>query len=310
MILKFSKLSHIQNNFNVAFATGCETLRATSKILLLICAMTLVGCSGVGSLNPFGSSKKPEVSAAPKDSAEKIYNDADDLLDNRKFEDAAKKFEEVDRLYPYSPYARRSIVMAAVSYQKAGNHIDAIKAAKNYRRLHPGTKESAIAQNIIASSYYEQISNENHDQSMSRIAYKEYSTLIKRFPNSPYTREAQNRILIITDVLAAAEMKVGHYYRKRGNFLAAINRFKAVVKKYQKTRHVEEALMRLTETYLAIGVVKEAQTAAAVLGHNFPDSSWYRDAYALLQNRGLNPQEDKDSWISRAWTTTVKPAKI
>lgn len=268
----------------------------------------LAGCAGADSISLFGSSKE-KIAEAPKDSAEKIYKDANDLLDQRKFEDAAKKFEEVDRLYPYSPYARRSVILAAVAYQKGGSHIEAIKAAKNYRNLHPGTKEASMAQNIIAQSYYEQISDENHDQSMSRIALKEFNTLLKRFPNSSYTKDAENKIRIIADVLAASEMKVGHYYRKRGNYLAAVNRFKAVVTNYQRTRMVEEALMRLTETYLALGVVNEAQTAAAVLGHNFPESAWYRDAYALLQKRGLNPQEDKGSWISRVWPIKVQSTR-
>lgn len=277
--------------------------------MVMMLALFITGCSGISSLNPFGSSKKPEIADAPKDSAEKLYKDANALLDSGKNEDAAQKFVEVDRLYPYSPYARRSIALAAYAYQQAGKHTEAIKAARSYRTLHPGTKEAALAQNIIASSYYVQISDENHDQSMSRVALKEYNTLLQRFPKSSYAPKAKNRIRIIKDVLAAAEMKVGHYYRKRGNFLAAVNRFKAVVQKYQSTRHVEEALLRLTETYLALGVVNEAQTAAAVLGHNFPQSKWYKNAYTMLQEKGLTPQEDQGSWISRAWKTTVRPAK-
>ena len=128
---------------------------------------------------------------------------------------------------------------------------------------------------------------------------------MRRYPNSEYTEEAKRRIKLAHDTLAAAEMSVGRYWQKKGNYLAAVNRFKTVVTDYQQTSHVEEALMRLTECYMALGIVNEAQTAAAVLGHNFPESQWYKDAYALLQSGGAAPHEDNGSWISQTWKKTV-----
>jgi outer membrane protein assembly factor BamD len=167
--------------------------------------------------------------------------------------------------------------------------------------LHPGTQESDLAQNIIGMSYYEQVLDPKRDQTYARRALAAYDTLLQRYPNSRYAAEAGNRARVLRDLLAASEMQVGRYYLRKNNFLAAINRFRTVVTTYQTTEQVEEALMRLTEAYMALGIVNEAQTAAAVLGHNFPDSRWYKHAYSLLGKRGLQPQEHEGSWITRTW---------
>ncbi|MEL7240520.1 MAG: outer membrane protein assembly factor BamD, partial [Planctomycetota bacterium] len=143
------------------------------------------------------------------------------------------------------------------------------------------------------------------DQSKTRKALAEFIKLRSRYPDSRYAKQAENRIRISRDILAASEMSVGRYYMREGNHLAAINRYKTVVEKYQTTPHVEEALARLTESYMALGIRNEAQTAAAILGHNFPNSQWYKDSYALLQSDGLAPREDTDSWLSRTWKSTV-----
>jgi outer membrane protein assembly factor BamD len=267
-------------------------------LALLAAGGALQGCASSG----WFSSAKPEVVPDPPD---KTYAAADKLLGQKKYQDAAVKFEEVDRNHPYAPEARRAIVMQAYALQKAGKYQDAINAARRYTALHPGTKEAALAQHIIASSFFEEINEPGRDQSSTRKALQEYRTLVQRYPDSVHAREAQNRIRLCLDTLAASEMHVGRYYLKKGNHLAAINRFKVVVTEYQTTAHVEEALMRLTETYLALGIRQEAQTAAAVLGHNFPASRWYKDAYALLQADGIGPKEDQGSWISKAWKTTV-----
>jgi len=232
------------------------------------------------------------------DSPSKMFADADALQSKGKFEDAAKKFEDVDREHPYSPEARRSIVMAAYAYYKAGKLPEAIAAAERYTTMHPGTKEAPLAHHIIAQAYFEQMKQPNRDQDATRKALAQLKTLKTRYPDSTYAQRADNQIRLCEDTLAAQEMEVGRYYLKSGNHVAAINRFKTVVTEYQTTAHVEEALYRLTASYLSLGITPEAQNAAAVLGYNFPNSSWYKDSYALLQKQGLMPQVSQGSWMT------------
>jgi outer membrane protein assembly factor BamD len=234
-----------------------------------------------------------------------IAKRADELLKDGSSEKAAALYEKIDQLYPYSEEARRAMLMAAVAYRQGGKGPEAVAAARRYLSLHPGTKEAAQAQEIIASEYYDRISKPSRDQGETKKAIAEMETLIRRYPDSAYVDEAKRRIKLARDMLAASEMHVGRYEQKKGNYLGAINRFRTVVTDYQQTAHVEEALMRLTECYMALGIVTEAQTAAAVLGHNFPNSQWYKDAYALLQSGGAAPREDSGSWISQAWKKTV-----
>ena len=274
------------------------SVRAGLAVLALAAlSMTLSGCSSTNN-----AAKK----ALNPDPPGQIYARADDLMERGKFEAAAQRFEDVDREHPYAPEARRALVMAAYSYFRAGKYIEAVSTARRYTTLHPGTKEAALAHHIIAMSYYNEIKGPNRDQTPTRKALKEFKTLVARYPQSKYAKEAANRIRYCQDLLAASEMTVGRYYLKKRNFLAAINRFKTVARDFQTTKHVEEALMRLTEAYMALGIRSEAQNAAAVLGHNFPHSKWYRDAYALLASDGLAPRADTGSWLSQAWKQTVR----
>ncbi|MGI9387513.1 MAG: outer membrane protein assembly factor BamD [Methyloligellaceae bacterium] len=281
------------------------------KRAVLLCTLlgglaVLGGCGGAPSLSKISLFSSSKAKAGDKEVVpNQLYGEADGLLEDGKFTAAAKKFEEVDRQHPYSPFARRSLVMAAYSHYKSGDYDKAILTARRYTTLHPGTKENSLATHIIASSYYDQIRDPARDQSRTKKALKSLQELVTRFPDSKYAAQAVNRIRITKDVLAASEMNVGRYYLKKNNYLASINRFRTVVVRYQTTPHVEEALMRLTETYMAMGITNEAQTAAAVLGHNFPNSKWYKDAYALLQSGGLEPREDTGSWISRRWKRAV-----
>lgn len=252
------------------------------------------------------ASSSDATSILNADPPEKMYADADSLMNRGRFEDAAKKFEDLDRSHPYSPEARRAMVLAAYAYYKAGKGPEAIASAERYTVMHPGTKDAPLAHHIIASSYFDEIKTANRDQSSTRKALEQLKILQSRYPDSSYARQAENRIRIAEDTLAASEMEVGRYYQNQKNFVAAINRFRTVVSDYQTTAHVEEALMRLTECYMALGVVNEAQTAVAVLGHNFPESKWYRDAHALLTQSGYSPSQDSDSWISKAWRAVPK----
>ncbi len=270
---------------------------------VVVMAGLLAGCSSFGWLGG-NKAEVPENNDPP----DVIYKKAEVLVDTGKYGDAARAYEQVDINHPYSQEARRAILMAAYAYYKAAKYDEAIGAADRYLTLHPGTQESDLAQDIIAMSYYDRVLDPKRDQTTARKALVAYDTLLQRYPESRYAAQAQNRARILRDLLAANEMVVGRYYLRHNNFLAAINRFRSVVTDYQTTEQVEEALMRLTEAYMALGIVNEAQTAAAVLGHNFPDSKWYRHAYALLGKQGLKPQEHEGSWITQTWKGDGKPA--
>ena len=178
-----------------------------------------------------------------------------------------------------------------------------VNSAKRYVTLHPGSPDAAYAQYLIGASYYDQILDVTRDQARTDKAIDALEEVVRKYPNSEYAIQAKKKIEIARDQLAGKEMEVGRYYLEHRDFIGAINRFKVVVTQYQTTRHVEEALVRLTESYVALGITDEAQTAAAVLGHNFPDSPWYKDAYNLVKKAGQEPNENKQSWISRAFSS-------
>lgn len=239
---------------------------------------------------------------APDEPADKLYNEGLFLLNSKKDpKEAAKKFEEVDRQHPYSEWARKALVMSAFAYYQAGSYDDCINSARRYVTLHPGSPDAAYAQFLIGSSYFDQIPEISRDQERAEKAVQAFEELVRKHPGSEYAVAGRRKIEIARDQLAGKEMHLGRQMMEERNFNGAIGRFKAVVTRYQTTRHVEEALLRLTEAYMALGIVDEAQTSAAVLGHNFPDSRWYKDAYALMQSRGLQPNENKGSWLSQAF---------
>jgi outer membrane protein assembly factor BamD len=239
---------------------------------------------------------------APDEPADKLYNEGLYLLNQKKEpKEAAKKFEEVDRQHPYSEWARKSLIMSAYAYYEAGAYDDCVNSARRYVTLHPGSPDAAYAQFLIGSSYFDQIPEISRDQSRTEKAVESLEEVVRKYPNSEYAVAAKRKIEMARDQLAGKEMEVGRWALQRREYTGAINRFKVVVTRYQRTRHVEEALMRLTEAYMALGIVDEAQTSAAVLGHNFPESRWYKDAFTLMQSRGLQPTENKASWISQAF---------
>jgi outer membrane protein assembly factor BamD len=262
----------------------------------------VAGCGSVGSMGDMFVSNDSKLDNRP---SSEIFKEANDLLQNGSSEKAAALFERLDQLYPYSEEGKKATLYAAVAYKKAGKGPEAVAAARRYLAVHPGTKEAAQAQNIIAESYFDRISTPGRDQSETKKAVAEMETLIRRYPDSEYTAEAKRRIKLAQDTMAASEMNIGRYWEKKGNYLAAVNRFKTVVSDYQQTAHIEEALFRVTECYMALGIVNEAQTAAAILGKNYPDSQWYKDAYALLQQGGAAPKEDSGSWVSQAWKKSI-----
>jgi outer membrane protein assembly factor BamD len=265
---------------------------------VLACVATLV----LAGVTLGGCSLFDKDVVLPEEPADKLYNEGLYLLNNKKNpKDAAKKFEEVDRQHPYSEWARKALIMSAYAYYESGNYDDCINSARRYVTLHPGSPDAAYAQFLIGSSYFDQIPEISRDQERAEKAVQTLDEVVRKYPNSEYAVAAKRKIEMARDQLAGKEMEIGRYNLTQRNYIGAINRFKIVVTRYQTTRHVEEALLRLTEAYMALGIIDEAQTSAAVLGHNFPDSRWYKDAYALMQSKGLEPSENKGSWISRAF---------
>jgi len=272
--------------------------RFCARLAVVLFAGLLLANCGSDTFNLFGS--KDDL--PPDEPADKLYNEGVFLLNEEKnYKGAAKKFEEVDRQHPYSEWARKSLIMSAYAFYEARAYDDCISAARRYISLHPGSAEAPYAQYLIGSSYFDQIPDITRDQGRTERAITALEEVTRKYPNTEYALSAKRKIEIGRDQLAAKEMEIGRVNQGKKNFTGAINRFKIVVTQYQTTRHVEEALLRLTECYMALGIVQEAQTAAAVLGHNFPDSPWYQDAYNLVKNGGLEPKEKDDSWITKAF---------
>jgi outer membrane protein assembly factor BamD len=266
---------------------------------------TTAAPSGVGASKTEGVS--PDLSAADKtEPVGDLYNKGLEKLKDGQYKTAAKQFEEVERQHPYSGLASKAILMAAYAEYQRNSYDTAVSAAQRFITLHPGHKDTPYAYYLIALCYYEQIMDVKRDQSVTENALQSLEEVTRRFPDTIYARDADAKAVLARDHLAGKEMEVGRYYLRKKAYVASINRFKTVVQKYQTTSQTPEALYRLTEAYYALGVQSEAQTAAAVLGHNYPNSQWYKDAYSLLQTGGIAPEENKESWISKA-VSAVNP---
>lgn len=228
--------------------------------------------------------------------AEELYADGQDLLNDGSFRSAAKAFEEVERQHPYSQWAVRGRLMSAYAYYEGEMYIEAQAALQSFIDLHPGHKDVPYAHYLLARTYYDQISDVGRDQEMTREALLSFEELMRRFPDSDYAKDATLKADLARDHLAGKEMEIGRYYQSRQQYVAAINRFQNVVDGFQTTTHVPEALHRLTESYLALGVIDEAKASAAVLGYNYPESDWYARSFSLVET-GTQP----DGGSSRGW---------
>jgi outer membrane protein assembly factor BamD len=268
-----------------------EKLRSGLALVALVVPFALAGCQSKDGKIDYASYVEE------LEPADVLYNQGLANLKAGRLGEASKKFASIDRQHPYSEYARKAMVMGAFTNYRQGNYDEAILTSKRYVTLYPTTEEAAYAQYIVGLSYTKQISDVTRDQKESALAIQAFQDVIDRFPESEYVDDAQQNLRFARDQLAGKEMQIGRYYQERREYIAAIKRFRNVVEQYANTRHVEEALARLTETYLAMGIVGEAQTAAAVLGHNFPDSQWYADSYKLLASGGLEPRESRGSWL-------------
>jgi outer membrane protein assembly factor BamD len=251
-----------------------------------VCAV-LTGCADT----------KPEIFIERP--VEDIYNIAMDYLLDGTYEDAALAFEEVERQHPYSIWSTKAQVMSAYAFYMDNDYDSAVIAAERFISLHPGSDEAPYAHYLVGLSYYEQITDVGRDQKMTEMALRSFEGLIRRFPSSSYSKDARLKIGLARDHLAGKEMEIGRTYQNLELYVAAVNRFKRVVERYQTTSHVPEALHRLTESYLALGLTVEAESSAAVLGHNFAGSDWYASSYRLLRESRLEPRLSQQTWLSR-----------
>jgi outer membrane protein assembly factor BamD len=254
-------------------------LRVVHLGAVLTLAMPLAACAG----DDDTPKPRAEVRETP---VEQLYQDALLQNDRANWIPCAQAFDEVERQHPYSVWARRAILMSAFCYYQANKYTEAIQAADRFITLHPGNKDAPYAYYLKAVSLYEQIVDVGRDQRRTEQAMAALGDLIRRFPQTDYARDARLKLDLTRDHLAGKEMAIGRYYLKRGEQVAAIGRFRSVIEKYQTTSHVPEALHRLVEAYLSLGVIREAKAAAAVLGHNYPGSEWYEDSYALMKEYG------------------------
>ncbi len=278
-----------------------------AALAMLTAATSVARADFMDSINPmnwFGGDDKYQTKVLNDPPANTLYKNGVSQLSQRDFEKSTKTFNKLEKAYPYSQYQRKGLIMAAYSQYQNKKFDDAIGTAKRYIALYPNSPDAAYVTYLEGMAYYDQIPDVNHDLQGADKAIEVFNTIVTKYPTSEYAADAHYKISVAKDQLAGKEMTVGRYYLEKHEYTAAINRFRTVLAKYQTTRQSEEALERLTEAYMAMGLPQEAQTAAAVLGHNYPDSPWYKEAFALLKESGgggLAPSEDKGSWISKTF---------
>lgn len=266
-----------------------QRLKAARRGGLAAAALLTLGLAACG------GDDRPVYVERPVD---ELYNGAMDAMQAGNYDEAARLFDEVERQHPYSEWAAKAQLMAAYAYYQENSYDEAINALDRFIELHPGSPDAPYAYYLKAISYYEQIVDVRRDQTFTSQALNALEEVVRRYPDTTYARDAELKIDLALDHLAGKHMDVGRFYQSRSEYLAAINRFRTVIERYQTTTHTPEALHRLVECYLAMGIVEEAKATAAVLGHNFPGSEWYIDSYALLTGENLYPEDSEGSWVS------------
>lgn len=264
--------------------------RFTRFVLMGCVVVLLAGC------NLFGQPKIKEEAIIPP---ETLYQQALDEMDKQRYVTAVQTLEKLERQHPFSEFNEKAKLMQVYGNYRIGKFDEAILAADRYMALYPGSKELPYVLYLKGNSYFGQIKDITRDQQISKNAIETYSMIIANYPDSKYAKDAQEKLVVGVDQLAGKEMSVGRYYLGNGNYPAAINRFRVVAEQFQTSTHIEEALYRLTEANLALGLISEAQTAAAVLGHNYPQSSWYKQAFDLLAKQGISPQVNAGSSLAQ-----------
>lgn len=264
-------------------------------VVTCVVAGFLAGCAG-----------GDEPASLDTFSAEEIYTRGEYELAQDNPEDALRYFSEVERLYPYTQWAKRALIMQAYAAHLDRNYEDARAAAQRYLDFYPGEEDAAYAQYLMALSYYDQIDFVGRDQGITYQALQALRKVIETYPDTEYARSSVLKFDLAFNHLAAKEMEIGRYYLKRKHYTAAINRFRVVVEDFQTTTHTPEALLRLVEAYTALGLTDEAQTAGAILGYNYQSTDWYEDAYALLTGQGLEARSAGDNWLTAIYRQVIQ----
>ena len=275
------------------------------KHLARALAMTVLA-TGLGACGGFGRRERENLQYVEEPVA-RLYNRGGDYLDRRRYPEALVLFEEVERQHPYSSWARRAMLMEAYAHYRARQYDDAIADAQRFIALHPGNDSAPYAYYLVAICHFERILDVGRDQATTERALQSLTDVVRRYPNSPYARDARLKLDMVYDQLAGKEMEVGRFYLRGDQHLAAINRFRIVIENenFQRTSHVPEALHRLVEAYLSVGMTEEAQRMAAILGHNFPGNEWYERSYALMTDSGVAPvaqeEAERRGWFRRTF---------
>ncbi|GGX60864.1 outer membrane protein assembly factor BamD [Litorimonas cladophorae] len=275
--------------------------RLPSTLRLTILGATLFAITGCGSLGG-----KKEKLAYVERPAELIYNQALEEMARSDWADAKLLFQEVERQHPFSKWARRSMLMSAYASYRSADHDESVAMAQRFVGLHPGSDSAPYAYYLVAMNYYDQIYDVGRDQATTIAAEAALQQVVRRYPDSDYARDARLKLELTQDHLAGKEMSIGRYYLRQNQHLAAIGRFKSVVSKYETTSQTEEALHRLVESYVSIGVIQEAKLVGSVLGYNYPNSEWYKDSYNLLQNYGVNLDDEINKPRKQGYWTRLK----
>ncbi|MFT4960020.1 MAG: outer membrane protein assembly factor BamD [Paracoccaceae bacterium] len=275
--------------------------RSGARILgALLVIGVLAGC---GDKNTSSADREFALNAF---SPEQIFERGEFELSRNKPDDAAYYFSEIERLYPYSSWAKRALIMQAFSHHQGQDYPNSRSASQRFIDFYPTDEDAAYAQYLLALSYYDQIDEVGRDQGLTFQALQSLRTVIEVYPDSEYATSAILKFDLAFDHLASKEMEVGRYYLRRHHYSAAINRFRVVVEDFQTTSHTAEALHRLVESYLALGLTNEAQTAGAILGFNYQSTQWYLDSYKLLSSQGLKPKSKGNNWLSQIYRQTLK----
>ncbi len=271
--------------------------RAGSTLGGMAAIVLLVSC---GSFDPSRTGALEEYTAA------EIFERGEYELERGQPDDAAIYFGEIERLYPYSDFAKRALIMQAFAYHKDGDYPNSRASAQRFVDFYPASEDAAYAQYLLALSYYDQVDEIGRDQGLTFQALQALRTVIETYPDTQYARSSILKFDLAFDHLAGKEMEIGRYYLKRNHYAAAANRFRIVVEDFQTTSHTAEALHRLVESYLSLGLTDEAQTAGAILGHNYQSTEWYQDSFALLTGQGLSMSTAGDSWLSSVYRQVIR----
>ncbi len=278
----------------------------TGVVCALVLATALSACGGGKDRPTTGTIFNQQEVPLETYTAQQIYERGEFELERKKPDQAAFYFAEIERLYPYSEWAKRALIMQAFSYHRDKDYENSRSASQRFIDFYPDDDDAAYAQYLLALSYYDQIDEVGRDQGLTFQALQSLRKVIEVYPNSEYAKSAILKFDLAFDHLAGKEMEIGRYYLKRGNYIAAINRFRVVVEDFQTTSHTPEALHRLVEAYLSLGLTQEAQTAGAILGYNFRSTDWYEDSYKLLTGRGLELEAAGDNWLSQIYRQMIK----